>query len=159
IDIRQKLVQRRIQQTNGDGEAGHLAEDPDKVATLQREKLVQSFFTRANAVGENHLAHRGESLIAEEHVFGAAQSDAFSTKAARGFRIERSVAVSAHTEATELVRPLHQLMKIGTELRLNRRHSAEKDAAGRSVNCDPFAFGDYFAIDGELLLAVIDIDR
>src|SRR5205807_8200286 len=155
VDMRQNLVRRRIQQENRDWEPGHLAEDTDEVAALQWEKLVQSFFARADAVRENHLAHRGKSLIAEEHVFGAAQSDAFSTKAARGFRIERSVAISAHTEATELVRPLHQLMKIGTELRLNRRHSAEKDAAGRSVNCDPFALGNHFAIDGELLLAVI----
>src|SRR5205085_9640247 len=98
-------------------------------------------------------------LIAEKHVFGAAQSDAFSAKAARGLRIERSVAIRAHTEATELVGPLHQLMKIRTELRLNRRNFAEKDAAGRSVNCDPSALGDHFAIDGELLLTVIHIDR
>src|SRR6185369_13581064 len=41
--IRQKLVQRRIEQTNRDRKAGHLAKDADEIATLERQQLLECF--------------------------------------------------------------------------------------------------------------------
>jgi len=37
---------RRIEQTNRDGKAGHLAKDADEVAALQRQQFVEAFSPR-----------------------------------------------------------------------------------------------------------------
>ena len=130
IDVGQEFMKRRIQQPNGNRKPGHLAEDADEVAALQRKQFLERLLARAHAIGEDHLAHGGESLIAKEHMLGAAEADAFSAKAARRLRIQRRVAISTHAQPPELVGPLHQLMKIRPKLRLDGRHFAEKDAAG-----------------------------
>src|SRR2546423_10474893 len=129
-------MQRRIQQTNGDRKAGHLAEDADEVATLQRQKFFEGLLSGADAIGKNHLAHGSQTLIAKEHVLSAAQADAFSAKAPRRFRVQRRISIGAHAESAKLIGPLHQLMKIRTERRLNGRHLSEKDSAGGSIDRD-----------------------
>src|SRR5262249_53757358 len=112
IDIRQELMQRRIEKANSHRKSSHLAEDADEVAPLQRQKLLQSFLAGAYTVGENHLAHRRQTLIAKEHVFGTAQTDAFGAKTARGLGIERRVGIRAYAQFAKLIGPLHQLVKI-----------------------------------------------
>ena len=78
--IRQKLMQRRIEKTNRDRESGHLAKDADEIATLKRQQLLERLLACANTFRENHLAHRGETLIAEEHVLRTTESDPFGAK-------------------------------------------------------------------------------
>src|SRR5262249_16317565 len=58
IDVRQKFVERRIEQANRHRKAGHLAKDANEVAALQRQKFLQRFLARADAVRQNHFAHR-----------------------------------------------------------------------------------------------------
>ena len=74
--MRQELVQRRVEQADGDGQAVHRLEDADEVRLLERLEL-----------GERRLAgrprrRRGSSSrmaamrsLAEEHVLGAAEAD------------------------------------------------------------------------------------
>ena len=128
--IRQKLSAAGIEQANRDRQAGHLAKDADEIATLQRQQLLERFLARADAFRKNHLAHRGEPLIAKEHVLGATKPDAFRAKLSRGLRVERRVGICAHAQPPEVIGPRHQLVKIVSERRLNRRHLAEKHAAG-----------------------------
>ena len=154
----QKLMQRRIEQANRYRQSGHLAKDADEVAALQRQQFFERLLARADAFGQNHLAHRREPLIAEEHVLGATKPDSFGAKLARHLRIARRVGIGAHAQPAKLVGPHHQLVKLRTERRLHRRHLAQKHAAGRTIDSDPFAFGDDCAVNGELLLAVIDIE-
>src|SRR5438132_14197134 len=68
----------------------------------------------------------------------------------------RRVGIRAYGQAAKIISPLHQLIKIRTEGRLNGRHLAEKDPASRSINRNPLALGDDFTVNAELLLAVID---
>src|SRR4030095_14185117 len=104
-------MQRWIEQANRHRESGHLAKDADKVAALEWQKFLQSLLTRADAIGENHLAPRRQSLIAKEHVLSAAKADALGAKAPRRPGIQRSVRVGPHTQAAKLVGPLHELVE------------------------------------------------
>ncbi len=88
--VRQKLVQRRIEQANRYRQSGHLAKDADEIAALQRQQLFERLFARADAFRKNHLAHRRETLIAKEHVLGATQADSFGAKLPR--RLSRRAA-------------------------------------------------------------------
>ena len=82
----------------------------DRVA--QADALVDALIgqreRRAPAVvvgGEDHLAHREDALVVEEHVLGAAQADALGAEAARGPRVQRRVGVGAHAQAADRVDP------------------------------------------------------
>ncbi len=155
--IRQKLMQRRIEQANRHRQPRHLAKDSDEVTTLQRQQLFERLFARTDTFGKDHLAHRCEALIAKEHMLSAAKSDSFSAKTACRLCVERRVGICAHTQTTEMIGPRHELVKIVTERRLNRRHLAEEHTSSRAIDGDPFAFRDHSTIDGELLLTVINI--
>src|SRR6185369_9271446 len=141
------------EKTNRDRQSGHLAKDADEVATLERQQLLECFLTRADALRENHLAHRSEALIAEEHVLGTTESDAFGPKPTRRLRVERRVSIRSHAQAPELIGPRHEFVKIGAERRLNCRHLTQKHTSGRAINRNPLAFRNNSAVNGELLLA------
>ena len=105
-------MQRRVEQPNRDWKAGHLAKDANEVTALQRQKFFQSLLARAGAVGKNHLAHARQALVAEKHVFSATQPNAFGAHRARHPRIMRGVGVGSHHQPSQIVGPLHQLVKI-----------------------------------------------
>ena len=123
-------MQRRIEQANGYRQPNHLAEDADKVAALQWQQFFERLLARADAIRQNHFAHCRQPLIAEEHVLGATQADAFGAKLARNFRIARRVGVGAHAQPAKLIGPEHQLVKLRTKRWLNGRHLAQKHTAG-----------------------------
>src|SRR5258708_26787504 len=151
-------MQRRIEQADGYRQSGHLAKDPEEVATLQRQKFFQRLLTRAHAIGENHLAHGGESLITKEHVLGATEPDALGAKSARHFSIARRVSIGAHPHLAVFVSPLHKFKEILSQPGAHNRYLAEENAAGRAIDRDPFALGDHRAADAELLLTVVDVE-
>ena len=68
-------------------------------------KIFQRLLARADAIGQNHFAHRRQPLIAEEHVLGATEPDAFSAKLPRDLGIERRVGVGTHAQPAKLVSP------------------------------------------------------
>src|SRR5258707_5481896 len=130
-------MQRRIEQTNRDWEAGHFAKNADKIAALQGQELFERLFPRAGTVRENHLTHRRQTFVAKEHVLSAAEAYAFSTHLSRDARVVRGVGIRAHGKTAVVVGPLHQFIKIRTERRLHGRHLAKKDSPRRSVYRNP----------------------
>src|SRR5688500_17183324 len=100
-------MQRWIKQADCNRQAGHLAEDAHEVAPLKWQQLLERFFAGAYAIGQYHLAHYRQSLIAKEHVLGATQTDAFGAKLARHLRIARRVGVGANSQPAKLVGPEH----------------------------------------------------
>ena len=86
-------------------------EDRGEVAALRGEQLGERGATAGFAVGEDHLADRGDAIGVEEHMFGAAQANAFGTKGASNARISRCVGIGAHFHAAALIGPLHESCK------------------------------------------------
>ena len=56
-------------------------------------------------VGEDHLLHDRQPLLAEEHVLGAAEADALGAELARARRVLGVVGVRAHLQAAQRRRP------------------------------------------------------
>jgi hypothetical protein len=53
-----------------------------------------------------------DAVLGEEHVLGAAQSDAFGAELARHFGVARDIGIGAHADlAAELVGPLHEALQ------------------------------------------------
>ena len=78
VRLRQELVQRRVEQSDGDRQAGHDLEQFGEILPLHRQQLGERRAPSFLGVGEDHLAHRDDALALEEHVLGSAEADAFA---------------------------------------------------------------------------------
>ncbi len=84
--VRQELVQRRVEQPNGDRQPVHRIEDLDEVLALQRQQRVESLLAIFETGGQDERLDQCATR-AEEHVLGAAQADALRRPACgRGWR-------------------------------------------------------------------------
>ena len=63
---------------------------PTKSVALQRQQLGQRGAPRLDRLGEDHLAHRLDLALAEEHVLGAAQPDALGAEGDRRVAPDRA---------------------------------------------------------------------
>jgi hypothetical protein len=102
---RQELVQRRVNQPNGDGQPAHHLKDFEKVASLEGQQAAQRLAPLLFGLGEDHLLHNRQAFLAEKHVFGTRQPDALRAELQRFGGVVRVVGVRPHAQATELVRP------------------------------------------------------
>src|SRR6056297_2263353 len=83
----QKLMQRRIEQPNGDRIALHRLKDFDEILSLERKQIHQRIAALLLAFRHNHTTHRRNSLVPKEHMLGAAETDTFGAKLQRFSRI------------------------------------------------------------------------
>ena len=83
----------------------------------------------ASVVGEDHLLHDRQPLLAEEHVLGAAEADPLRAELARPRRVLRRVGVRAHPEAAQLVGPAEDRLEVLVDLRRHERHLADEHPA------------------------------
>ena len=121
LDLRgslgQELVQRRVEQPDGDRVALHGAEDGLEVAALHRQQLGQRPLPPGRVLGDDHLPHGDEPVAVEEHVLGAAEADALGAEVAAPVRVGRRVGVHPHPELPDPVGPLHQPVEVAAQLR------------------------------------------
>ena len=91
----QELVQRRVEQSHRQGTPVDGLQDLFEVRFLQRAQAVDR--VRALRVGlrEDHGRHQ-RLAVAEEHVLGPAQADAFGAELNRPARVLGRVGVCAH---------------------------------------------------------------
>ena len=174
LRLREKFVQRRIQQTNRRGKPLEFAENPFEVAALIREQLVHGRAPPFQIRGENHFADGIDAVALEEHVLRARQPDALRAERHRDRRLRRRVRVRAHAEPRRFLAPRHQLREIlvgGGRFRFGvPANDAENDVARRgrnlteenfprrAVDAEPFAFLDRVAADGKRAVGVVDVD-
>ena len=159
LAVRQEFVQRRIEQADGDRPPAHDLEQLDEIAALHRQQLGERRAARLLVVGEDHLAHRLDAVLVEEHVLGAAEPDAFGAEAHGGLGVGRRVGIGAHAELAHLVGPADQRGKFAGELRLDHVDLAGEHLAGRAVDGDEVALFERLAAGGHGLRGVIDAQR
>ena len=103
--LRQELVQRRIEQADGDRQRFHGLEEAHEVGALHRQQLLQRVAAVLLVVGQNHGAHVPDAVFGKEHVLGAAEADAFGAEQACLLGIARNVGVGADAAACAAGRP------------------------------------------------------
>ena len=157
--MRQKLVQRRIEQPNGHRPAVHDLEQFDKIGALHRQQLGERGAARFLVVGQDHLAHRLDAVFVEEHVLGAAQPDALGAEAHCSLGIGRRVGIGAHAELAHFVGPADQGGKFAGQLRLDHFDLAGQHLAGGAVDGDEVAFFEALSAGRHGAGIVIDAQR
>ena len=143
--VRQELVQRGIEQPDRHRQAVHRLEDPDEVLALERLELRQRGLAPGLVVGQDHLPHGDDPLLAEEHVLGPAQPDPLGAELAGLGRVLGGVGVGADLERADLVGPFHQGGEVARDRRGDGRHLADHDVAGRAVDREVVAGLDRLA--------------
>ena len=165
-------MERRIDGADGHGPAGHDLEDAGEVLPLKGQKLGQGGLALLEGVGQDHLAHRADLALAEEHVLGPAQADALGPEGHRVGRLVGLVGVGPDLEGPVLVGPGHDLGEGLVDRGLGRGQGlldedledlgglgvdlAFEDLAGRAVDRDPVALLDRPALDRHGVGGVVD---
>ena len=91
-------MQRRVERADGHRALAHHAEDAREVVALHRQQLGERLLAVLDGVGEDHLAHRGDAVAAEEHVLGAAEADALGAERDGVGALVGLVGVGAHQQ-------------------------------------------------------------
>ena len=117
-------MQRGIEQTDGDGQAGHDLEDRGEVGALFGEELGERGAAAFLVAGQDHLADRGDAGGVEEHVLGTTQADALGAEVACRLAVERSLGIGADLQAADAVGPFHQRAEVARQFGLHGRNLA-----------------------------------
>ena len=92
-------------------------------------------------VGQDHAAHDGQAVLAQEHVLGAAQADALGAERARVGGVVAGVGVGPHGQVAlaDVVGPREHGVEGGGRLGRGERHLPGHHDARSSVERDPVA--------------------
>ena len=110
--MRNKFVQRRIEQTNSYRTTFHSLEDTLKVSLLVRQYLGQSLATSFRIFCEDHLTHSFNFFTFKKHMFRTAKTDTYSTKVASYAGIMGSICIGTYLKFRILISQIHQFSKI-----------------------------------------------
>ena len=153
LDVREELVERRIEQPHGDGQPVHRFEDLLEVGLLHDAQLLERghFFLRR--VGEDHAAHDRQPVLAEEHVLGPAEADAFGAELTGVGGVGSVVRVGPDLELAlpDLIRPREDRLELLRRLAGAQRDRSENDLTGGAVERDHVAFAHREAVRRERL--------
>ena len=106
-EIRQELVQRRIDQPDGHRLPIHSQQQRLEVSSLQRFELRQSLLLLLRRFGQDEVFDECSTLT-QEHVLRAAQADALGAEASRSAGVVAGVCVGPDLQASPAVGHLHQ---------------------------------------------------
>ena len=157
IWMRQKFVQRRVEQANGHGPRTHCFEQGRKIILLHGQQLVERLFASRRIIGQNHFAHPRNALRVEKHMFGATQANAFRPEAQCAFGIARRFSIGAHAHFAPRIGPAHQRAKIAGQFSFQSRHGAQHDAPRCAVNGNDIAFFQFMLFDLRRLAVIINM--
>ena len=153
-----ELVQRGIQEADGDREAFHGLVEGLEVALLHGLQNRQRLDALLDGVGADHAADGGDAVGIKEHVLGAAQADAFRAQRARLLGVAGGIRVGADAQTAVLVGPLHHAAEFAADGSVHGGDLAVVDAAGGAVDAQPVALDEGLAGEDELLVLLIHGD-
>src|SRR5690606_25007123 len=136
VVVGEELVQRRVEEADGDGQALHGGEDADEVVALEGQEFLEGRLAFIHRLGDNHLPHGGDAVALEEHVLGAAEADALGAELPGPLGIGRGVGVGADAHGAVLVGPAHDLGEVARERWADGGQFAGDHFAGGAVDRD-----------------------
>ena len=155
--LRKELVERRVEETDGDGQPFHGLEDSVEVGFLHDLEFVELYDSLFLRRGDYHLLHDGQTVGVHEHVLGAAEADALRSEGAGAAGVFRRVGVGPDLELRDLVGVVEELAEVVVELRVDEFHLADYDVAVASVEGEVFVFLDGHVADGEGFGGEVDL--
>ena len=154
----QELVQRGVQEADGDGAALHGLVDALKVGLLHGLQLAEGFLPLLHIVRTDHLPDGGDAVLVKEHVLGPAQADALSAELPGLGGVVGGVGIGADLETAIFVGPAHDPAELAADGGVHRGDGPGIDAAGGAIQGDPVALFVGLAGEDELLVFLVHLD-
>ena len=156
---RQELVERRVDESDGARATFEGFEDLLEVLALEGKQFVESgVLCGLVFAGEDHALNDRSSVVAEEHVLGSAEADAFGTEFDGLEGVFGRVRVGADFELAEFVGPAHEGAEVAGHFGVFDRDLTVDDFTGGAVERDVVAFVDGDIADGEASGTGVDAD-
>ena len=154
-----ELVERRIEEADGDGITAQRLEQALEVRLLHGLDLLERRLALLDRFGADHLAEFVDPALAEEHVLGAAKADALRAERSRLLGVLGRIGIRSDAERLILVRKLHDAAEIaGVGVGGNGGNEAVVDVARGAVKGEDVAFLEHLARKSELLVLLIHLD-
>ncbi len=127
----------------------------DEVLALDEAQLLERVGLLGRRLGQDHPPHHGQAVLAQEHVLGAAQTDALGAELARVGGVVAGVGVGPDVEMAlaDVVGPREHGVEGGGRLGRGQRHLAGDDDAGAAVERDPVTLEQRDVARGHLAVA------
>ena len=141
--VGKELVQRRIEEPDGDGQSVHGLEDLVEVGLLGDSQRLEGTLLLGGSVGQDHAAHDREPVFGQEHVLGPAQADALGPVLAGigGIGPVVGVGPDAEVAGTDVVGPTQDGVELGGRFALDHVDLSQHDGSVGAVDGDPVPLG------------------
>ena len=154
-----KLVKRRIQETNGDGIAAERLKQALEISLLHRLDLGKRRLSLLDGIGADHLTECADSRRLKEHVLGTAKTNALRAERSRLLCILGRIGIRSDAERLVLVRKLHDAAEVaGVGIRGNGGDEAVIDITRGAVEGQDVALLEQLAREHELLVLLVHLD-
>ena len=136
--VGQELVERRVEQPDGDRETVHRREHGLEVGDLRPLEFGQRRGLGRLVVAQNEAAHDRQPVGSQEHVLGAAQADATRTVLAPLSGVTFGVGVGSDLDVAgrDDIRPRQEGVEFGRWLGARGRQQAGVDRSAAAVDRD-----------------------
>ena len=157
VQVGHKLMQRRIQVADGHGTAFQGLVHGLEVTLLHGQNLCQRLFTLLLGVGQDHLAHGGNTAGLKEHVLGTAKANALCAEGNRLLGIAGRIGIGADHQLARLVGPAHEAGEIAGDGGFHGGDQAIVHIAGGAVHGDAITLVIDLASDGDGVVFLIEL--
>ena len=155
--MRNKLVQRRVKQTNSHRTTLHSLEDTLEVSLLIWQNLSQCLATSFRIFRQNHFTHGFDFLTLKEHVFRTAKTDSYRTEITCHLSIMRSIRIGAYLQSRIFISQLHQLGKITGKLGCFCFHLSFINLTGATVQGNEISLFQYHTVHFNRTGFIVDV--
>ena len=163
LDVRlfggNKLMQRRIEEADGDRMAAESFVQFFKVALLHGLDLGESGFALFHGVRADHFAECRDTGGIEEHMLRTAEADALCAECGSLFCVLGGIRVGSDVERLVFIRHLHDAAEVtAVGICGNGRDQAIVNVTGGTVEGEDVAFLIQLALEGELFVFLVHLD-
>ena len=163
LDVRlfggNELVERRIEEADGDGIAAERLKQALEVRLLHGLDLGERGFSLFHGIRADHFAECADPCGIEEHMLGTAKTDALRAERSRLLCILGRIGIRSDAERLVLVRKLHDAAEV-TRIGIcgNGGDEAVVDGTRGAVEGQDVALLEQLAREHELLVLLIHLD-
>jgi hypothetical protein len=111
LGLGQELVQRRVEQADGDRQAGHDLEQFDEVGALHRQQLGERRAAAGFSSSARIISRMATMRSPSKNMCSVRQRPMPSAPNERAMRVGRRLGIGAHLHAADLVGPFHDAAK------------------------------------------------
>ena len=156
--VRNKFMQRRIEQTDIHRTTVHCLEDALEVSFLIRQQFIKSFLTSFFVSSQDHFTHGDDLLVVEEHVFCTAQTDTYCTEVTCHLSVMRSISIGTYFQTGIFVTQAHQFGEITGKFGCFGNNFSLVNFTGTAVQRKEVTFFQQYTVNfyGTCLIVYID---